>query len=464
MKLRRLLIANRGEIALRIIRTCDELGIESVLAASDADLDSVPAKLANKTVRLGPSPASQSYLNVERLIAAAREVKADCLHPGYGFLAENVRLARACREASIVFIGPTEAQLEGIGDKLRAREHAVAAGIPVVPGGSVEDAEEATRLASKIGFPVLIKAVGGGGGRGMKRVHDPAQMKQQAELASAEAEAAFADARIYVERFVERGRHIEVQLLGDGRGSVVHLGTRDCSVQRRYQKLVEEAPAPNLNARLRAAIHEAAVKFGARLKYRSAGTVEFLVDDDRDAFYFLEMNARIQVEHPVTEAITGLDLIAEQIAIAEDEGLRITQDNVKFEGHAIECRINAEDPLHDFRPSPGTISRAIFAAGPGLRIDTHIESGAHVPPVYDSLVAKIIAHGADRKQARLRMKQALDHSEIDGIPTTIAMHSALMGDKRFARGGVHTTYFAEFIDAFLKSSPGALAPAAGVAQ
>jgi acetyl-CoA carboxylase biotin carboxylase subunit len=449
VKIRRLLIANRGEIAARIIRTCNEIGIESVLAASDADLASVPAKLANETLRLGPPPALQSYLDVDLVVAAAKDAKVDAIHPGYGFLSENARLANACRDAGIVFIGPAEAQLEGVGDKLKAREHALAAGLPVVPGGPVENADEASALAAKVGFPVLIKAVGGGGGKGMKRVHEPSQMKEQAELASAEALASFADARVYVERLVERGRHVEVQLLGDGNGNVIHLGTRDCSVQRRYQKLVEEAPAPNLSDELRAAIHDAGVRFGRHLKYRGAGTVEFLVDVDRAEFYFLEMNARIQVEHPVTEAITGTDLIAEQIAIAEEGALRLTQDEVTFSGHAIECRINAEDPLRDFQPSPGMITAAQFPAGRGVRVDTHIEAGAQVPPFYDSLVAKIIAHGADRVEALDRMRRALAATRIEGIETNIAMHAALMRDKAFTAGGVHTAYFPSFLETFL---------------
>jgi acetyl-CoA carboxylase biotin carboxylase subunit len=463
MKIRRLLIANRGEIALRIIRTCRTLGIESVLAASDADLKSVPAKLADKTVRLGGSAPAQSYLNIERVVAAAREAEVQAIHPGYGFLSENVRLARACRPAGITFIGPDDHALEGVGDKLRAREHAIAAGLPVVPGGPVTSAEEAVELAKKISYPVLIKAVGGGGGRGMKRVHEPGEMKHQAELASAEAEAAFGDPRIYVERYVERGRHIEVQLLGDGRGEVIHLGTRDCSVQRRYQKLVEEAPAPALDDKLRSAIHEAAVRFGKRLMYRGAGTVEFLVDDDRHEFYFLEMNARIQVEHPVTEAITGLDLIAEQIAIAEGEGLRLAQGDVRFSGHTIECRINAEDPLQDFRPSPGTVTKALFAAGLGIRIDTHMEAGAVVPPFYDSLLAKIITFGADRKEAIERMRRALASTRIEGVQTNIALHAALMNDKAFVAGGVHTSFFPGFLDAYLKTAADKRVAAGGVA-
>jgi acetyl-CoA carboxylase, biotin carboxylase subunit len=447
VKLHRLLIANRGEIAVRIIRTCQEIGLECIVAASDADLHSVPARLADGVVRLGPGPAAQSYLDVGRVVAAACEVKADSLHPGYGFLSENVRLARACSDAGIVFVGPTDEQLEAVGDKLRARRHAVAAGLPVVPGGAVDGLDEACRLAEEIGYPVLIKAVGGGGGRGLKRVYEPSGMRALAELASAEAEAAFSDPRIYVERFVEHGRHIEVQLLGDGQGNLIHLGTRDCSIQRRYQKLVEEAPAPNLPAGLRQRIHRAAVEYGRRLRYRGAGTVEFLVDDDRGEFYFLEMNARIQVEHPVTEAITGLDLIAEQISIAETGTLRIRQCDVVLNGHAVECRINAEDPWHDFRPSPGTVSRAQFAAGSGVRVDTHITAGAAVPPFYDSLLAKVITIGATRAQALETMNAALARTGIEGVHTNIALLATLMNDAGFRAGGVNTGYFPRFLEA-----------------
>ncbi len=462
MKLHRLLIANRGEIAARIIRTCHDIGLECILAASDADLHSVPARLADGVVRLGAGPAAQSYLDVERVVAAAHEVKADSVHPGYGFLSENARLAYACAEAGIVFVGPTEEQLEAVGDKLSARQHAVAAGLPVAVGGAVDGPDQACRLAEEIGYPVLIKAVGGGGGRGLKRVHDPCDMRSLAEIASAEAGAAFSDPRIYVERFVERGRHIEVQLLGDGQGNVIHLGTRDCSIQRRFQKLVEEAPAPNLPAQLRERIHDAAVEYGRRLRYRGAGTVEFLVDDDRGDFFFLEMNARIQVEHPVTEAITGLDLIAEQIWIAETGTLRIAQSDVTFDGHAIECRINAEDPWHNFRPSPGTVSRAQFAAGSGVRVDTHITAGAAVPPYYDSLLAKVISCAPTRTEALQSMNAALARTSIEGVHTNIALLGALMNDAEFVADGAHTGYFPRFLDELL--SGGAAVRAAGASR
>ena len=354
MRLRRILIANRGEIAVRIIRTCNELGIETVLAASEADLESVPARLADHTVCIGPPPSSRSYLNVESIVAAAVAAKADALHPGYGFLAENSQLARRCNEAGIIFIGPTADQLDAMGDKLRARQHAIAAGLPVLPGGAVGSVTEAHALAEQIGWPVLIKSVGGGGGRGLKPVRESRQLEATLNLAMAEAHAAFGDARVYLERLVESGRHVEVQIVGDG-AEVIHLGDRDCSIQRRYQKLIEEAPAPGLPLRLRDAMHAGAVNLGRHLNYSGLGTVEFLFDRKRQEFHFLEMNARIQVEHPVTEAVTGLDLVAEQIAVAEGRDLSMAQREVALCGHALECRITAEDWTRDFRPGPGTV-------------------------------------------------------------------------------------------------------------
>ncbi len=450
MRLRRVLIANRGEIAVRIARTCRSLGIETVLAASDADLDSLAARLADRTVRLGPAPSSASYLNVGAVVAAARAVHADAIHPGYGFLSENVRLARACDDAGIVFIGPTASQLDAVGDKLKARGHAVAAGLPVVPGGELDGESDARALAREIGFPVLVKAVAGGGGRGMKVVRAAEQLAPALELAMAEAQAAFGDARVYLERYVESGRHVEVQVLGDGEGAI-HLGTRDCSIQRRYQKLVEEAPAPRLNAALREQMHGAAVAFARHLRYRGLGTVELLVDCAREAFYFLEMNARIQVEHPVTEAITGLDLVAEQIAVAEGRPLRLAQQDVRFDGHAIECRLNAEDWTRDFRPSPGDVLRAVFPAAPHVRVDTHLQSGSRVPPYYDSLLAKLVVHGADRADAVDRLREALAACTIDGIATNLPMHEALVQDAEFRAGGFDTRWFPRFLQARLQT-------------
>jgi acetyl-CoA carboxylase biotin carboxylase subunit len=445
MIIRRILIANRGEIAVRVVRSCQRLGIETVLAASEADLDSLAARMADQTICIGPARSSESYLSVPAVVAAAQAAKADAVHPGYGFLSENRHLARACAEAGIVFIGPTEAQLDAVGDKLKARSHAIAAGLPVVPGGEVATMEEALSLAESIGWPILIKAVGGGGGRGMKQVHEPGKLVETIDMAIAEAQAAFGDPRVYLERYVAAGRHVEVQVLGDGE-NVIHLGTRDCSIQRRYQKLVEEAPAPNLRDSLREEMHRAAVAFGRHLKYRGLGTVELLVDCERDTFYFLEMNARIQVEHPVTEAICGLDLVAEQIAVAEGRPLRLCQDDVRLSGHAIECRLNAEDWTRDFRPSPGTVTSAVFPVGAGIRVDTHMQAGAQVPPYYDSLVAKLIVHGADRSEAIARMRHALGMCEIGGVVTNLPMHAELMEQKEFAAGGVTTAYFPRFLE------------------
>ncbi len=445
MILRRILIANRGEIAVRVVRSCQRLGIETVLAASAADLDSLAARLADHTICIGPARSSESYLNVQAVVAAAVTAKADAIHPGYGFLSENQQLARACREAGIVFIGPTEAQLDAVGDKLKARSHAIAAGLPVVPGGEVGSMDEALALAEKIGWPILVKAVGGGGGRGMKQVHEPDKLVETMEMAMAEAQAAFGDPRVYLERYVAAGRHVEVQVLGDGE-RMIHLGTRDCSIQRRYQKLVEEAPAPHLRDALREEMHRAAVAFGKHLKYRGLGTVELLVDCERDTFYFLEMNARIQVEHPVTEAICGLDLVAEQIAVAEGRPLRLTQDDVRLSGHAIECRLNAEDWTRDFRPSPGTVTTAVFPTGEGIRVDTHMQEGAQVPPHYDSLVAKLIVHGSDRAAAVVRMQQALARCELGGVVTNLPMHAELMLQEEFVAGGFTTAYFPRFLD------------------
>jgi acetyl-CoA carboxylase, biotin carboxylase subunit len=446
MAIRRILIANRGEIALRIIRTCKALAIESVLASSKADMDSWPARLADRTLCIGPARPADSYLRADSIVQAALGVKADAIHPGYGFLSERPVLARLCEQEGVIFIGPTAAQIGAVGDKLRARAEAESAGVPTAPGGAVETVRQAIVLGQKIGPPLLIKAVGGGGGRGMKRVDRLEDIPSAMELAGAEAGSAFGDARVYLERFVEPGRHVEVQILGDGNGRVIHLGERDCSVQRRYQKLIEETPAPGLSANFCARIHSAAVQFAERLGYRSAGTVEFLVDLERDTFYFLEMNARIQVEHPVTEAVTGIDLVAEQIAIADGRGLRLKQNDVRREGCAIECRINAEDPARDFQPSPGTVRTAAWPCGDGVRVDTHIVSGSPVPPYYDSLMAKIIVHAGDRPAALERMRQALAATRIEGVATNLAFHADVLNDPEFTTGGVDTSYLPRFLE------------------
>jgi acetyl-CoA carboxylase biotin carboxylase subunit len=496
--LRRVLVANRGEIAVRVIRTCRRLGIETVLTVSDADAGSLPARLADQVIAIGPGPAAASYLNVDAVVRAAVAAGADAMHPGYGFLSENARLARACAAAGIVFIGPDPETLEATGDKLAAREHAVAAGLPVLPGAHVtpeaprpadgrggtgdgggpggahgdagaRQAGDPVTVAARIGYPVLVKAAGGGGGRGLRVVREPAGLAEAVALASAEAGAAFGDPRVYLERYVGRGRHVEVQLLGDGE-HVIHLGDRDCSVQRRYQKLIEEAPAPGLGDDLRERLRGAAVALGEHLRYRGAGTVEFLVDAGSAAasggeFYFLEVNARIQVEHPVTEAVTGIDIVAEQIAIAEGRPLRMKQADVRLIGHAIEVRLNAEDPARGFRPSPGTVTRAVFpastlataplpagdrgarrgAAGPRVRVDTHVQAGASVPPYYDSLLAKVIAHGADRDGALATLRGALGRCGIEGVTTNLDLHRALLADAEFAAGGVDTGYLGRWL-------------------
>ncbi|MEO8308715.1 MAG: acetyl-CoA carboxylase biotin carboxylase subunit [Pseudomonadota bacterium] len=440
--IRRVLIANRGEIAVRIIRSCRDLGIETVIAHSDADRDSLPTCLAGRAICVGPARPTDSYLNMNAIVQAALGTACDAIHPGYGFLSERAPFARLCEENAVRFIGPTAAQIDAVGDKLRARGEAIAAQVPVVPGGAVTSAREAQELAAQLGVPLLIKAVGGGGGRGMKRVDQLKDLAASMDMAAAEAGAAFGDARVYLERYVDSGRHVEVQVLGDGTGAVLHLGERDCSVQRRYQKLIEESPAPGLHASMRERLHEAAVRFATRLQYRGAGTVEFLVDMQRDEFYFLEMNARIQVEHPVTEMVWGIDLVAAQIAVANGNGISKGSSG----GWAVECRINAEDPAHDFMPSPGTVSLAQWPAGPGVRVDTYIASGSRISPFYDSLMGKIIVHGDDREAAIAGMRAALAATRIVGVKTNLAFQQAVLADAQFQQGGVDTGYLARFIE------------------
>jgi acetyl-CoA carboxylase biotin carboxylase subunit len=436
----RILIANRGEIAVRIARSCRELGIETVLAVSEADRDSLPARLVTRVVCIGPAHASASYLQPEALVQAALGTGCDALHPGYGFLSERAGFARLCEQHGIVFIGPTSAQLAAAGDKLAARALAQEVGVPLAPGGDVSSQDAARELAARIGMPLLVKAAGGGGGRGMKLVERAADLDGALELAAAEAGAAFGDARLYLERFISSARHVEVQLLGDGTGNVVHLGERDCSVQRRYQKIIEETPAPGLPAGMAGRLHEAAMRFAGRLEYRGAGTVEFLVDAARDEFYFLEMNARLQVEHPVTEAVSGVDIVAAQIAIASGQGLRLARGESHREGCAIECRINAEDPARDFAPSPGLVKSVRWPQGEGMRVDTHVEAGTRVPPFYDSLLGKIVAHGTDRAHALARLRAAVAMTRVEGVATNLALHADVLADPEFAAGGVDTAY------------------------
>jgi acetyl-CoA carboxylase, biotin carboxylase subunit len=440
MAIRRILIANRGEIAARIIRTCRALDIETVLAVSSADRDSEPARQADRVVCIGPARSADSYLNAPAIVHAAVATGADAIHPGYGFLSERAALPRLCATAGIIFIGPTADQIVAVGDKLRARSEAVTVNVPVVPGGAVNSAAEAEVLARTMPVPLLIKAVAGGGGRGLKRVERIEDLPALLDLAAAEAGAAFGDARIYLEHYVDRGRHVEVQLLGDGEGRVIQLGERDCSVQRRYQKLIEETPAPGLSPALRNSLQQAAVRFAERLRYRGAGTVEFIVDAPHEVFYFLEMNARIQVEHPVTEAVTGIDLVAEQIAIAEGSGLRLRQSEVRAMGCAIECRVNAEDPRNEFRPCPGRVRDVSWPTGAGIRVDSHIVAGSGIPPFYDSLMGKIIAWGADRAGALARLRGAIAATSISGVKSNLGFHGAALDDREFQAGGVDTGF------------------------
>ncbi len=439
--IKRLFIANRGEIALRIARTARRMGIETVLGASEADAASLPATFVDHVAIVGPGPSSQSYLSVERVVAAAVEAGCDAVHPGYGFLSENASFARAVLAAGMRFVGPEIATLEGMGDKLAARALAVEAGLPVLPGGEAATRADVHTRAAQTGYPLLLKAVSGGGGKGMRRVDRAEDLDTALDMAQAEAQAAFGNAAVYVERFVARGRHVEVQLLGDGT-SAIHLGTRDCSIQRRFQKLVEEAPAPAMPEAARAGIEDAAVRLAGHLGYRGAGTAEFLVDADDFSYFFLELNARIQVEHPVTEAITGVDLVEQQLLVASGKPLGLTQAMIRPVGHAIEVRINAEDPDADFRPSPGRVTRAAWPAGEGVRVDSHIANGGEVPPFYDSLMGKLIIHGATREQAVERLTRALATLQIEGLPTTTPLHRRIAIDPRFIAGGVDTGFLA----------------------
>jgi acetyl-CoA carboxylase biotin carboxylase subunit len=439
MRIARVLIANRGEIAVRIIHACQALGVETVLAASEADLDSLPARLANRTICIGPARATESYLNIGALVTAALGTGCDALHPGYGFLAESEALAKACEAEGITFVGPTATQIARMGNKLEARSLARLAGVPILQGSEkVHHHQEAAAVASRVGFPIMMKAAAGGGGRGMKIVTRSEDIQRMFDAASAEARAAFGDDTLYLERYIPNARHIEVQLLGDRFGNIIHLGERDCSLQRRHQKVVEEAPAPAVSEQLREQIREAAVKLGRGIGYENAGTVEFIVDQDADAFFFLEMNTRIQVEHPVTEMITGIDLVQEQFRVAAGEKLRFSQSDIIFRGHAIECRINAEVPSEGFRPSPGMITQWESPAGPNIRLDTHSYAGYMVPIYYDSLLGKLIVYGFDREEAMHRMQRALAQFSVGGIGTTLEFLQFAMSHPDFISGKVNT--------------------------
>lgn len=441
MQFSKILIANRGEIALRILRTCEEMGIATVAVHSTIDRHSLHVELADEAVCIGEPPSSKSYLNIPNILAAALTRNASAIHPGYGFLAENARFAEICADHQIAFIGPSPEAIRRMGDKSTAKKTMQEVGVPTIPGsaGLVLDEAEARTIARKIGYPVLIKATAGGGGRGMRLVRDPADLGKLFAAAQGEAEAAFGNPGLYMEKFVEKPRHIEFQILADSYGNVVHLGERECSIQRRHQKLLEEAPSIALTPALREKMGAAAVLAAQSISYVGAGTVEFLVDSSGN-FYFMEMNTRIQVEHPVTEMITGLDLIAEQIRVAQGEPLSFTQADVILRGHAIECRINAEDPDHNFRPNPGRISGYLPPSGPGVRMDSHVYTDYEIPPYYDSLIGKLIVWGSDRPAAIRRMRRALRECAITGLPTTIAFHQRVLETPEFQKGDVYTNF------------------------
>jgi len=438
----KVLIANRGEIALRVIRACRELGVGTVAVFSEADTESLHVRFADEEVCIGPPPAAGSYLNVRNLIAAAEITGADAIHPGYGFLAENAAFAEMCTEHGIVFIGPSAEQIRLMGDKARAREIMAEAGVPVTPGsdGIIPDLERAREMAEEIGYPVMIKATAGGGGKGMKLAADPEELELRWTVAQSEARAAFDNPDCYIEKAIVEPRHIEVQLLGDVHGNVIHLGERDCSSQRRHQKLLEESPSPAVTPEMRNGIGAAAVEGARRVGYCGAGTIEFLLDREGH-FYFMEMNTRIQVEHPVTEEVTGLDLVKEQIRIAAGSQLAVTQEEVEFRGHSIECRINAEDPDNGFAPSPGRITSLHLPGGKGIRVDTHIYAGYEIPPFYDSMLGKLIVRADDRREAIDRMRGALEEFVIEGVPTTIPLHLRIMNDPVFIDGRDVTTAY-----------------------
>ncbi|MEQ9357934.1 acetyl-CoA carboxylase biotin carboxylase subunit [Coleofasciculus chthonoplastes] len=441
MDFAKILIANRGEIALRILRTCEEMGIATVAVHSTIDQHALHVQLADEAICIGEAPSSKSYLNIPNIIAAALTRNATAIHPGYGFLAENARFAEICADHQISFIGPSPEAMRAMGDKSTAKETMQRAGVPTVPGseGLLSSEREAITLAKDMGYPVMIKATAGGGGRGMRLVPDESAMSRLFQAALGEAEAAFGNPGLYLEKFIVRPRHIEFQILADSYGNVIHLGERDCSIQRRHQKLLEEAPSPALTPELREKMGTAAVMAAKSINYVGAGTVEFLLDAMGN-FYFMEMNTRIQVEHPVTEMISGLDLIAEQIRIAQGEPLKLTQDQVKLQGHAIECRINAEDPDRNFRPQPGRISGYLPPGGPGVRMDSHVYTDYEIPPYYDSLIGKLIVWAPNRDAAIRRMKRALRECAITGVATTLSFHQKILETPAFLSGDVYTNF------------------------
>jgi acetyl-CoA carboxylase biotin carboxylase subunit len=442
----RILIANRGEIALRIVRACREMGIESVVVYSEADADSLPVRLADQAVCIGAPPPVDSYLLIERIISVAEICDVDAIHPGYGFLAENDHFAEICAGCEIKFIGPTSEQMKAMGNKSTARETMKKAGVPVTPGseGVIASEEDALKLSHKLKYPVIIKASAGGGGRGMRIAHNDASLVQGFHAAKTEAERAFGNGEVYIEKYISNPRHIEFQIIADSYGNVVHLGERDCSLQRRHQKLIEEAPSPSLTPQLRRKMGAAAVKAAKAVNYMNAGTIEFLLGDSGD-FYFMEMNTRIQVEHPVTEEVTGIDLIKEQIRVAAGEKLSFSQKDIKITGHSIECRINAEDPHRNFAPSPGKVELFIPPGGKGIRFDSHAYSGYVIPPYYDSMIGKLIIHSKDRKSAIEICRRALEEFIVEGIHTTIPFTQFLVNSKDFNAGMYNTGYIEQII-------------------
>ncbi len=444
----RILIANRGEIALRIIRACREMGIKTVAVYSQPDEQSLHVQLADEAICIGPAPARDSYLKIANIISAAEVADVDAIHPGYGFLSENAHFAEICENCKITFIGPTPDNIRMMGDKAKARETMKKAGVPVTPGseGIIKTKEEALEIAREIGYPVLIKASAGGGGKGMRIARNDVSLVQGFMTASSEAERAFGNASVYVEKFVEKARHIEVQVIADQFGNVAQLGERDCSIQRRHQKLLEESPSPALTHDLRKRLTRAAHRAAEAVKYRNAGTIEFLFNDETGQFYFMEMNTRIQVEHPVTEEVTGIDLVKEQISIAAGKKLSFSEKDIQSRGHSIEFRINAENPYREFTPSPGKVSFVSFPGGPGVRVDSHVYSGYEISPHYDSMIGKIIVRGASRQEAIAKMSRALSEFIIEGPSTTVPLGQALLGDARFARGDYNTA----FLDGFMK--------------
>ncbi|MBR8832210.1 MAG: Biotin carboxylase [Chroococcopsis gigantea SAG 12.99] len=444
MQFSKILIANRGEIALRILHSCEELGIGTVAVHSTIDRHALHVQLADESVCIGPPASSKSYLNIPNIISAALTRNATAIHPGYGFLAENARFAEICADHGITFIGPSPAAIMAMGDKSTAKKTMQKAGVPTIPGsgGLIDSEAEARKVAAEIGYPVIIKATAGGGGRGMRLVRTEEDLPGLLQAAQGEAEAAFGNGGVYLEKYIECPRHIEFQILADTHGNVVHLGERDCSIQRRHQKLLEEAPSIFLNPHLRKKMGDAAIKAAKSIDYVGVGTVEFLVDK-HGHFYFMEMNTRIQVEHPVTEMITGIDLVSEQIRVAQGEKLRFHQNQIVFNGHAIECRVNAEDPDHNFRPHPGKISGYLPPGGPGVRMDSHVYTDYEIPPYYDSLIGKLIVWGPDRDTAIRRMKRALRECAITGVPTTIGFHQKILDNAAFKAGEVYTNFIQE---------------------